>query len=190
MEDDDFPPDEVRSPQEIALRALALFGVWGIAIGASRDDVLEWLEDTDLRAALSPRELKFVDDPHPSSELENDFCWHAERLIVLLWALNLVDSLPDADKKCDTKIFERCLPPFSDQSEQQFISNATRRSDHELWKEADRTLDLHWQARDAELNNREPKDPVEIDVVEERHHAINWVIGYEGLDWDDVTADT
>ncbi len=190
MEDDDFPPDEVRSPQEIARRALALFGVWGIAAGAPRGDVLEWLEDTDLRAALSPRELKFVDDPHPSSELENDFCWHAERLIVLLWVLNLVDSLPDADKKCDTNVFERCLPPFSDQSEEEFISNAATRSDDELWEEADRTLDLHWHARDGRLNSRKPKDPVDVEIVQERHHAINWVIGYEGLDWDDVTADT
>lgn len=190
MEDDDYPPDEVRSPQEIARRALALFGVWGIAIGASRDDVLEWLEDNDLREALSPDELKFVDSQHPSSELKNDFSWHAERLIVLLWALNLVESLPDAGKKCDTSVFERCLPPFSDQSEAEFISNAVTRSEDELWDEAKRTLNLHWQARDAELHDREPKDSVDIDVVQERHHAINWVTGYCGLDWDEVTTDT
>jgi hypothetical protein len=190
MEEDDLPPDEVRSPQEIAIRALALFGVWGIAIGASHEDVLEWLEDNDLRKAFSPNELKFVDNQHPSFELENEFSWHAERLIVLLWALNLIDSLPDADKKCDTSVFERCLPPFSDQSEEQFVSSAAMRSEDELWEAAERTLDLHWQARDAQINNRKPRDPVDIDVVEERHHAINWVIGYEGLDWDDVTTDT
>jgi hypothetical protein len=188
-DDDDFPPDEVRSPQEIARRALALFGVWGIATSAPRDDVLEWLEDSDLREALSPDELKFVDNLHPSEKLKINFSWHCERLIVLLWALKLIDRLPDADEQCDTSVFD-CLPPFSDQSVEQFISNATTRSEDELWEEADRTLDLHWQARDARLNNRKPKDPVDLEVVQERHHAINWVIGYEGLDWDEVTADT
>lgn len=191
MDDDDLAPqDEVRSPQEIARRALALFGVWGIAIGSCRDEVMEWLEDNDLRKALSPDELKFVDNLNPSSRDSIQFSWHSERLIVLLWALNLIDQLPAADEQCDTSVFQNYLPPFSDQSEAEFISNAVTRSEDELWDEAERTLNLHWQARDARLNNRKPKDRVDIEVVQERHHAINWVTGYEGLDWDEVTTDT
>jgi hypothetical protein len=31
---------------------------------------------------------------------------------------------------------------------------------------------------------------VDIEIIQERHHAINWVIGYEGLSWDEVTTDT
>lgn len=190
MYDDDLAPqDGVRSPQEIARRALALFGVWGLATGSHRDDVLEWLDYTGLREALSPLELKFVDDQNPSSGDRIEFSWHSERLIVLLWALNLIDELPPADEECDTSVF-KCLPPFSDQSEEEFISKATRRSNDELRKEAARILDLHWQARDAELNDRDPKDPVEIEIVQEWHHAINWVTGYKGLDWDEVTTDT
>lgn len=35
--------------------------------------------------------------------------------------------------------------------------------------------------------------PVEVydaGVVQERHHALNWLIGYCGQDWDDITTDT
>ncbi len=102
----------------------------------------------------------------------------------------LVENLPGADKQCDTSVFKHLLPPFVEQSVEQFISGATSRDDDELWEEAERTLDLHWQARDARLNNRTPRDPVDIEVVQERHHAINWVTGYCGLDWDEVTTDT
>ena len=190
MEGDDFMPDEVRSPQEIARRALALFGVVGLALGSPRSEVIEWLKDNNLHEALSPDELNFIKNQRPSSKQKINFSWQAERLIVLLWALNLVENLPDTDKQCDITVFRRCLPPFTEQSVEQFISSATSRRENELWEEAERTLDLHWQARDAELNNRAPRDPVDMEVVQERHHAINWVTGYCGLDWDEVTTDT
>ena len=88
MEDDDLSPDEVRSPQEIARRALVLFGVWGLTVGGQRCEILGWLDDYNLREALSPSELRFIDNQYPSSKQEIDFSWHSERLIVLLWALN------------------------------------------------------------------------------------------------------
>lgn len=190
VEDDGFPRDEVRSPQDIARRALTLFGVWGLTTNASRGDVLEWLDENSLRAMLSPNELKFVDDRNPSSKQEIDFSWHSERLIVLLWALKLVETLPSADEQCDTSVFQRCLPPFAEQSVEQFISSATLRDADELWAEAERTFDTHAEARNAKINNRIPSQPVDLEVVQERHHAINWITGYEGLDWDEVTTDT
>jgi hypothetical protein len=190
MQGNDALPDEVRSPQEIARRALALFGVWGIAIGSPRNEVLAWLSDHGLRESLSPRELEFIDNPDPSPQQRINFSWHSERLIVLLWTLNLVESLPPADEQCDTRVFQGCLPPFTDQSVEDFISASATRGDPELWQEAERTYDLHWQARDAELFNRTPRDRVDVEVVQERHHAINWVTGYGGLDWDEVTTDT
>jgi len=190
MEEDDFPLDEVRSPQEIARRALTLFGVWGLTTAAPRNEVLDWLDENKLREELSPDELKFIDDHRPGSQQEINFTWHSERLIVLLWALNLVETLPSVDEQCDASVFAQCLPPFTEQTVEQFISSATLRSEDELWAEAERMRDLHWQARDAKINNRTPSQPVDIEVVQERHHAINWVTGYDALDWDEVTTDT
>ena len=84
MEGDDFVPDEVRSPQEIARRALALFGVVGLALGSPRSEVIEWLKDNNLHEALSPDELNFIKNQRPSSKQKINFSWQAERLIVLL----------------------------------------------------------------------------------------------------------
>lgn len=190
MDDQDFPLDQVRSPQEVARRTLVLFGVWRLAMGSPRDEMLQWLKDNDLLKARSPDEVKFVDSEHPSSQQLIDLSWQSERLAVLLWALNLIKDLPESDTRCDTSIFEHCLPPFVDQQVEQFISSAALRGEPELWREAERMLDLHWRARDAFLNKRKPKHRIDIEVVQERHHAINWVTGYCGLDWDEVTTDT
>lgn len=190
MPNDDYAQDEVRSPQEIAQRALALAAVWCLAMGSLREDVLGWIDDHNLREILSPDELKFVDTERPTEKQRVYFSWNAERIIVLLWALNLIEKLPDADRQCDTRVFKRCLPPLSEQSVEQFVWQATSRSDDELIQEGERIFDLHWQARDAQIHNRSPKEAVDIEIIQERHHAINWVTGYGGMDWDDVATDT
>lgn len=52
---------------------------------------------------------------------------------------------------------------------------------------ADQIRAHHWKARDAEINNSAPKWRIALAIIHERHHGINWLIGYGRLDWDDVT---
>jgi hypothetical protein len=35
-----------------------------------------------------------------------------------------------------------------------------------------------------------PAESYNAGVVQERHYALNWLIGYCGQDWDDITTDT
>lgn len=49
---------------------------------------------------------------------------------------------------------------------------------------------LHWKARDAKIHNKSPDESVNIEIIQERHHAINWVVGYCGLGWDEMVCDT
>jgi Domain of unknown function (DUF4272) len=51
-------------------------------------------------------------------------------------------------------------------------------------------LEEHWKARDAQLCERSMPPGIGIEIAQERHHAIKWITGYEGLPWDDVTTDT
>jgi len=190
VDEDDFPPDEVRSPSEVATRTLALFGVWGLSTNAPRTEVLEWIDTNGLRQELTPDELAFVSAPVPSKKQTINYSWQSERIVVLLWALKLVDNLPGPDEVCDTSIFQRCLPPFNRQSVEQFIAAAELQAEDDLWEMAERLLDLHWQARDSKLKGRPSKEPVDIEIIQERHHAINWITGYCGLPWDEVTTDT
>ncbi|HEX6611164.1 MAG TPA: DUF4272 domain-containing protein [Hyphomicrobiaceae bacterium] len=46
----------------------------------------------------------------------------------------------------------------------------------------------HWAVRDASINGRPSPADLDPGIVMERHHALNWLIGY--IDADDVTTDT
>jgi hypothetical protein len=182
-------PDEVRSAEEIARRALTLFGVVGIGLQAPQDDIIKWLRSEGLWKDLTPSELALLSVEHPTKQQLINAGWQSEALLVLLWALGKVDSLPPPNQQCDTSLFQELLPPFANTSASSFIASATRRSEDVLIHLADETLQLHWQARDAELHGR-ALATIDIEIIQERHHAINWVIGYDGLPWDEVTTDT
>ena len=188
--DDEPPPDVVRSAGDVARRAVVLFSVVGLAFGAERRAVLDWLAENDLRAELAPSEANFVDTPNPSRQQIVDAGWLSERLIVLLWALGAVEHLPPADEQCDTAVFREILPPFAELDVNAFIARSKLRPDAELIAMADEMLNLHWEARDARSKARPLRTPVDLGIIQERHHAINWVIGYFGLPWDEVTTDT
>jgi hypothetical protein len=189
--DDDFPPDVVRAPEEVARRTLVVFAVSGLALGAPRSEVVEWLSDEKLMAELTPSERRFVDNPTPSEKEKVNAGWLCERVTVLCWALCLIDELPAPDEQCGTAELQDILPPFVDVEVADFIKNAALRPDPELIEMADTMLNQHWEARNSKLKGTAPRFPVDIEIVQERHHAINWVIGYNGgVDWDDVTTDT
>ena len=130
------------------------------------------------------------EEPQPSAQQLVDAGWRAEALFVLVWAIGLVDELPPANQQADTALFQELLPPFAEVSAEAIISQAKRRSDAELLEMADVILKLHWEARDAKYRLGRAATHVEIEIIQERHHAINWVIGYDGVAWDDITTDT
>lgn len=187
---DDLPPDEVRDAKDIARRALALFSTVGLALGAPRDDVMPWLRAENIWDELSPRELAFVSAQEAPEKERIDASWKSEALIVLLWALGKIDNLPAPNAQCDTSLFQNLLPPYADVSVAEFISSAARRPDSVLLNMADELMNFHWEARDAKLNARPCPLDLDIEIIQERHHAINWVIGYDGLPWDEITTDT
>ncbi|MEP7349017.1 MAG: DUF4272 domain-containing protein [Sphingorhabdus sp.] len=182
--------DKVRTPREVAERALALFAIVGLGFGTDRQSALEWLADNNLNEALSPSERILIEAEQPTPKQLVNASWQSECLIVLLWALDLIGSLPAADEQCDSRIFQAFLPPYAEISVADFIAAARLLPDSVLVAMSDEILDLHWHARDAQIHSRAPVRPVDIEIIQERHHAINWIIGYDGLAWDEVTTDT
>ncbi len=187
---DEFPPDEIRSASEIAIRALALFAVVGTALGAPKTDVVEWLRRESLWEALSPREVAFLSQESPSERERINATWRSEALLMLLWSIGLFDDLPKLNEQCDTGAFQTILPPFADIPASDFIDGARRREEAELLEMADSLMDAHWEARDANINGQSMPEHLNLGIIQERHYGINWVTGYEGLLWDDVTTDT
>jgi len=182
--------DEIRSADEVAYRALVLFCITGLAAGADRSEITAWISEHSLWEKLAPSEVGFVDTPNPTRQQMINASWLSERLIMIAWALGTLDQLPAPDEQCDISIFQDILPPFAAVSVQEFIASARLRSSAELVAMADEVMRLHWEARDARIKGRPAAPSVDLEIIQERHHAINWVIGYNALDWDEVTTDT
>lgn len=182
--------DEIRDATAIARRALALFAVVGLGLGAPKEQTTAWLRDESLWGELTPAELDFVTASMPTERQMINASWRSEALAVLLWAIEAIEELPGLSEQCDAGAFQAILPPFSDVSATQFVAEATRRPDAKLLEVADAMLNSHWEARDARIHGRPMPPNLDIDIIQERHHAINWVIGYDGLPWDEVTTDT
>ncbi len=75
--------------------------------------------------------------------------------------------------------------PSSDEAPDIFINSLKLRSISEIMDASDLTYRLHWAVRNYGAS-------LELDggVVQERHHAINWLTNYDGEKWDWVATDT
>jgi hypothetical protein len=187
---DEQAPDKVREPREVATRALVLFGVVAAALGAPREEVTAWLQDQKMWNDLSPSEAHFLMAKVIDHQSKINFGWQSERLLMLVWALGKMKELPGPGAQCDIGEFQSILPPYADTSVADFLRSASLLSDDELMAKSEELLNQHWSARDAKLNGIAAPDGINIEIVQERHYAINWITGYCGLPWDDVTTDT
>ena len=188
--DQAHPDSCIREPSHVAKRALALYAVWYLSTDEPRHDILNWLKSSGVEAELKPREREFVATPQPTLKQRIEFSWHSERLYVLLWSLNRIASLPPANMQCDTGHFTGALISLPSRIDAPFVTDAQLRSYRELSTMSDSIRQLHWTARDAKINQRKLKAPIDIEIIQERHHAINWLIGDELQEWDDVLTDT
>lgn len=197
--------DQIRSADDVARRCIVLYAILDAGHGESRSELVAWLRSEGLWEAVSPKESQFLLCESPTEQQHVNATWRAEALFPLLWSLDLIGELPSPQQLCDVQLIRRVLPPlFSPVGE--FVSNARLRSDSEIHNANEEIYQIHWRVRDAQLRNtptpprklprmpvadREP--PVEAydsGVVQERHYGLNWLIGYCGQDWDDITTDT
>jgi hypothetical protein len=75
-------------------------------------------------------------------------------------------------------------------SRKELLSKSGIRGKMEILDEADLIYRYHWATRGAELKGKSPPAGLDPGVVYERHYALNWLIGYMGQEWDDVSTDT
>jgi hypothetical protein len=197
--------EKIRSADEVARRCIALHAVLAAGHDVPRDQIVTWLQREQLWDAVSPVESSFLLSEAPTQQQRIDATWRAEALFPLLWSLRLIPELPSPQQLCDLQLIQSVLPPLFDQVGE-FISHAQLRSESEIHAANEEIYQIHWRVRDARLRGqptpagklaRMPvpscEPPVEAyhsGVVQERHHALNWLIGYCGQDWDDISTDT
>lgn len=184
--------DKARTAQEIARRALALGSAVSLSFKAPRKKVAAFVEEAGLVDELTATERDYVFSTRRSAKATINMSWNAEALVVLLWAINKIKSIPAAHVQCSTGDLADALPPFGLESLPQFIGSLKRRPEKELSDMADSIQEQHVIARQRKSNPayRSEAGEIDIEIVQERHRAINWVVGYCGESWDEVTADT
>ena len=59
-EDEEYPPDKMRTPEEVAARCVVLLGVIAAGYEQPRADIIAWLREQNLWSAVSPDEAAFL----------------------------------------------------------------------------------------------------------------------------------
>lgn len=184
--------DKPRSALEIARRALALGAVVARSFDAPRGELHDFISRHGLSGELTVAEHTYLYCARRTRDSTIRMTWNSERLMVLLWSIHKIEAIPGPSAQCSTAALADALPPFGIPSFDEFIQALRRRSERALF---DKALEIQEQhavaiARRRDKHYRPSIGPVDIEVVQERHRAINWVVGYCGLGWDEVTADT
>lgn len=179
---------KVRSTKEIAER---LIGCTISAVGGETGDkdlMKELVADFEADNLLTAEEKRFLASGIESQHERVQFSWRYERSWVLLWALGHIESLDYPPAICDVP---RLAGFLKGKSVAELVEGANPRTKKEILDEADLIYRLHWAVTEERVNGSfELSENIERGVVQERHAALNWLIGYMGQSWDEITTDT
>ena len=175
-----------RSKEEVALRTLCILLVAAKGEGLDQEIVERVLEFNELRPHLTPKELAFVSDQSPSQHDRIQFTWRHEAAWTLLWALGFVAQLGKPAQICDVEFAARTM---AERTTPQFIEDSELRPIAEILDQADLIYRYHWAVRNARLKGQQVPAALDPGVTQERHYALNWLIGYSEA-WDKVKTDT
>jgi hypothetical protein len=176
-----------RSKEEVALRTLCLLFVAAKGEGLEQELAERVLEFHGLRPHLTPNELAFVLETSPSQHDRIQFTWRHEAAWTLLWALGFVAQLGKPAQICDVEFAARTM---TERTTSQFIEDSELRPIADILDQADLIYRYHWAVRNAGIRGQQVPAGLDPGVTEERHHALNWLIGYQEQTWDHVTTDT
>jgi hypothetical protein len=189
----------LRTPEEIARRLLAMFGVCVYSearnSNMNREDALGYVNKINeilgggLNDALTPEEKSYLAEEEPDRLSLVKFGWRYECCHVLMWALGFVERLGYPDDLCDVAGMATLLRDQVGLSG--FLESAKPQNREVILDAADLILHYDWACVDARINGRESPVDLNCGVVVERHYAFNWLVGAnDNADWDDISPDT
>jgi hypothetical protein len=135
---------------------------------------------------LSPEERAFLADDAPSAEDVVKFGWRYECAQVLAWALGLIDALPFPSAICDAAAVTNAIITTPAMA----AAQARLRPAPALLDAMDLHFRAHWLVRQRRLDGKGMPDGLDAGVLQERHLALNWLVGFDGAPWDDVDTPT
>lgn len=183
-----------RTKEAVVARTLALLitSVYAELLPKQGDSVRDvtsmLLTRYEAHDFLSPGENAFLADPEPDAQSLSRFTWRYECAWVGMWALGFVQELSYPGGICDVRFMSEAVREMGDLPT--VTAQARLRTTAELLDEADLIYRCHWACRAADLKGEDPPAGLDLGVVEERHRMLNWLIGYQNAEWDDVSTDT
>ncbi len=180
----------IRTPQEIAKRAICLTAVTSCAYGDDKAFLIEYLNIKSCYQHLTNLEKIFFNSKKSSRLDEIKYSWQIESLRILLWSIGYANIEPLTFSKCDAykQVYNNCSSAANDGTS--FINNAKLLSKVDILELSDIIYRAHWAVRQNSIDGSTKIGQLDPGVVLEYHRAINWVTRYEDLDWDNVTTDT
>jgi hypothetical protein len=180
--------DEIsfRTGADIMHRAMALFVASYAAIHGSVGTAHALIDRWMIADKLSPFERAFLFGDGADDRSRIQLSWRCEALAVLMWAIGLIERMPFPDGTFDFSSLAEFWLPLEGTSWDHVVT----RSPDEILDQADLIYRFHWAVRDAQLLDNDPPAGIDAGVVMERHHALNWLIGYDEAEWDDIATDT
>lgn len=185
------PELRLRAPEDILRRMLALFVV---AIRAESLAGQHPIAVDDLRkrfppafAGLTDAERDFLAKDAPTGQEVNQFLWRYEAILVLQWALGLQEALPFPDAICDVAAISSTV---IERGTEGLRKQPVARAPGDVLDALDLHYRLHWASRQALLKKTPVPAGLNDSVLQERHHALNWLVRFEDRDWDDVDTPT
>lgn len=180
----------IRSPQVIAERVTALAITNLVAFdNLNEQEALQLAQEYGLYHLLTPKEKAFL--ANPTSDQKMFETWKVEGIWTLLWAINKVEDLPFPNELADLSgIASDNYPIVYGKNPRHFIASVTTtRPKSAILSANDLYYRLNWACTDARTHQQD-MTIVNASVVYERHYALNWLINYQGQDWDEVSCDT
>jgi len=178
---------KLRAQDAVVERAIALMIVAVKGEGLEQDAVIRHRDRFQATPFFSPDESAFIADLQPSQRDKAKFGWSYECLAVMLWALSF-----DAEQGPPNKIVDagRIVKLVLDRGPEKLRAEAKLRSAKELLDANDLVYRADWACVAARETGGTAPKALDCEIVVERHRALNWLIGYNGQDWDDVSTDT
>jgi hypothetical protein len=177
------PETALRPRAEVRRRAMGLMLVAAHADNRLHDGPLQVpdLGATFFRdAASTPREAAFLAGDGSDRHEATQMLWRYEAAATLLWALGAMEIgfpseplLVDDIVEAVVRLSDEDVPPSSTA----------------ILDELDRCFRLHWYVTSRRLRG-EPYSDLQQSIVIERRHALAWLVGTAGFDWEDVELPT
>lgn len=136
---------------------------------------------------LTPNEIAYISNDNPTEREQIQYSWNYEHLYTLEWALGLVEwDYPE--QICDVGGIVHIMNEFH--SIDEICDGCVMRSKKEILDTADLIYRMDWAAVDARIHGLTGPKGLEHGVVQARHKTLNWLIGFENQEWDDVDTPT